>query len=206
VDGIARGDMLLGTIRKGVRLIKKGFLRVNEQIRAREVRLIGSDGKQVGIVPLEDARRQAEAAELDLVEVAPDATPPVCKIIDYRKVIYEQRRKEREARKHRRHVEIKEVKMRPTIDPHDYEIKMRRVREFLGDGHKVKITIMFRGREMAHTERGRNLLMHVAEDVVDLGAMEDRMVQVGRQQHMVLAPVAPAKKESAAKPAEEESS
>jgi translation initiation factor IF-3 len=183
-----------------VRPIKKGYLRVNEQIRAREVRLINHEGKQVGIIPLEEARRQAEQVEMDLVEVAPDANPPVCKIIDYRKVVYEARRKEREARKHRRHVEIKEVKMRPTIDPHDYETKMRRIKEFLGDGHKVKVTIMFRGREITHSERGRDLMMRVATGVAEIGAMEDRMVQVGRQQHMVLAPVPAAKQEKKAAP------
>lgn len=171
-----------------MRSIKRAHLRVNDAIRAREVRLINFDGTQIGIVPIEQARQHAAEAELDLVEVAPDAEPPVCKIIDYRKLLYDQRRREREARKRRRHTELKEVKMRPTIDQHDYEVKVRRMRGFLDVGHKVKVTVMFRGREMAHTERGRDLLLRVAGDLADKAAVEDRMVQVGRQQHMVLVP------------------
>lgn len=173
-------------------------MRVNEAIRAREVRLVDSEGKQVGIVPLEQARRRAEEAGLDLVEVAPDANPPVCKIIDYSKLQYELKRREREARKRQRHTDLKEVKMRPTIDRHDYEIKLRRIKEFLEVGHKVKVTIMFRGREMAHTERGRKLLEQVVADVGDRGTMYDRVVQVGRQQHMILAPT-PHHKQAAGK-------
>jgi translation initiation factor IF-3 len=175
---------------------KRAYLRVNDAIRAREVRLINFDGKQIGIVPIEEARRQAVEASLDLVEVAPDANPPVCKIIDYRKVLYEQKRKEREGRKRRRHMEIKEIKMRPTIDRHDLEIKMRHAREFIEVGHKVKITIQFRGREMSRSELGRGLLMRVAEGLADIAAVEDRVVQIGRQQHMILVP-------SAAKPTED---
>ncbi|MCX8038406.1 MAG: translation initiation factor IF-3 [Candidatus Sumerlaeia bacterium] len=167
---------------------KRAFLRINEAIRAREVRLINADGKQIGVVPIEQARRYAEEAGQDLVEVAPEATPPVCKIVDYRKVLYEQKRREREGRKHRRHTEVKEIKMRPTIDPHDYEIKMRHTREFLQAGHKVKVTIMYRGREMVRTDIGRQLLQRMADDVADLGVPEDRMVQIGRQQQMMLAP------------------
>lgn len=172
-----------------MRFIKRAFLRVNEQIRAREVRLINADGKQVGIVPIEQARRYAEEAGLDVVEVAPDANPPVCKIIDYRKVLYEQKRREREGRKHRRHVEIKEVKMRPTIDHHDYETKVRHIREFIEVGHKVKVTMMYRGREMSRTDAGRSLLQRVAAQVADIAAPENRMVQIGRQQQFILAPV-----------------
>ncbi len=152
------------------------------------MRLINAEGKQIGVVPIEQARRYAEEAGQDLVEVAPEATPPVCKIIDYRKVLYEQKRREREGRKHRRHTEVKEIKMRPTIDPHDYEIKMRHAREFLQAGHKVKVTIMYRGREMVRTDIGRQLLQRMADDVADIGAPEDRMVQIGRQQQMMLAP------------------
>jgi len=186
-----------------VRPIKKAQLRVNDAIRAREVRLISPEGKQIGIVPLKEARRYADEAGLDLVEVAPDANPPVCKIIDYRKLVYEQQRREREARKKRRHTELKEVKMRPTIGRHDYEVKVRRMRNFLEAGHKVKVTIMFRGREMAHTERGRNLLAQVLEDLADAAALEDRIIQVGRQQHMLLVP-SPQLKASAEKPAQDQ--
>ena len=179
---------------------KRAYLRVNEAIRAREVRLINFDGKQIGVVPIEEARRRAEEAALDVVEVAPDANPPVCKIVDYRKVLYEQKRREREGRKRRRHTEIKEVKMRPTIDKHDLEIKMRHVREFLALGHKVKVTVQFRGREMAHTELGRGLLGRFAEGLTDVAAVEDRVVQMGRQQHMILVPAV--QKPAAEKPDE----
>lgn len=177
-----------------MRPIKRAYLRVNDAIHAKEVRLVGSDGEQVGIVSIEEARRHAEEADLDLVEVAPDANPPVCKIVDYRKQLYDQRRREREARKRRRHTEIKEVKMRPTIDRHDLDVKVRRIQKFLDAGHKVKVTVMFRGREMAYSERGRDLLLKVTEELADHGAMEDRLVQVGRQQHMILAPVPQPKK------------
>jgi len=172
---------------------KKAHLRINDAIRVREVRLINFDGRQIGIVPIEQARRQAEEVNLDLVEVAPEANPPVCKIVDYRKVLYEQKRKEREGRKRRRHTEIKEVKMRPTIDRHDLEIKVRHAREFLEVGHKVKVTIQFRGREMSRSELGRNLLMRVAESLSGVAVVEDRVVQIGRQQHMILVPASPAK-------------
>jgi len=174
-------------------------LRVNEAIRAREVRLINFDGKHIGIVPIEQARRAATEAGLDLVEVASDAEPPVCKIVDYRKVAYEQKKRERQGRAHRRHVEIKEIKIRPTIDRHDYEIKARHAREFLTLGHKVKITIMFRYREMARPEVARNLLQRIADELADIAAVEDRMAQIGRQHQMILVP-ASHHKASAAKP------
>lgn len=175
------------------RISKRAYLRVNDAIRAREVRLINFDGKQIGIVAIEQARRQAEEVGLDLVEVAPDANPPVCKVVDYRKLLYEQKRREREGRKRRRHMEIKEVKMRPTIDRHDLEIKLRHTREFLAVGHKVKITVQFRGREMSHAELGRNLLLRIAEDLADAAVIEERMVQIGRQQHMILVPATQSK-------------
>lgn len=172
---------------------KRAFLRVNDAIRAREVRLVGFDGKQVGIVPIEEARRHAQEAGLDLVEVAPDATPPVCKIVDYRKVLYEQKKREREGRKRRRHTDIKEVKMRPAIDRHDYETKMKHIREFLTVGHKVKVTMQYRGREMSRADAGRAILQRLAQDLADVAAPEDRLVQIGRQQQMILAPVSPSK-------------
>jgi translation initiation factor IF-3 len=168
--------------------IKGKNLRVNETIRAREVRLIDPEGEQIGIVPIDQARSKATEAGLDLVEVAPDAKPPVCKIFDYRKLQYDRKRRDREARKRRRHVELKEVKMRPRIDEHDYQTKLRHIREFLEGGHKVKVTIMFRGREMAHREQGRTILERVAKDVSGVGTMDDRISQMGRQQHMILSP------------------
>jgi len=181
-------------VEKGVWLInKRAYLRVNDAIRAREVRLINFDGKQIGIVPIEQARRQAEEVGLDLVEVAPEANPPVCKIVDYRKLLYEQQRREREGRKRRRRTELKEIKMRPTIDRHDLEIKLRHVREFLALGHKVKVTVQFRGREMTHVELGRSLLIRVVESLADVATLEERMVQIGRQQHMILVPLSAAK-------------
>jgi len=155
--------------------------------------LINFDGKQIGIVALEQARQQAGEVGLDLVEVAPDANPPVCKIVDYRKLLYEQKRREREGRKRRRHTEMKEIKMRPTIDRHDLDVKLRHIRDFLTDGHKVKVTVQFRGREMTHAELGRNLLIRVAESLADAATVEERPVQIGRQQCMIVVPLAQAK-------------
>jgi translation initiation factor IF-3 len=169
-------------------------VRVNDRIRAKEVRVVGPDGKQIGVMPLKEALRTAEEMDLDLVEVAPQADPPVCKIMDYGKYRYEQSIKEREARKKQAVVSFKEMKMRPKIDVHDYEVKKRHIERFLRSGHKVKVTVMFRGREMSHTELGLNLLRKLAEEVAELGTVESEPKLEGRNMQMVLAPVAVNKK------------
>ncbi len=170
-------------------------MRVNEGIRAREVRLIGPDGNQFGIKPLQEALALADEMELDLVEVAPQAQPPVCKIMDYGKYRYEQTVKMKEARKKQSVVTYKEMKLRPKIDRHDYETKRKHIERFLRSGFKVKVTIMFRGREMTHTELGRNLLEQVAEELAELGTVESMPKLEGRNMQMVMAPVAAAKKD-----------
>lgn len=169
-------------------------MRVNDGIRAREVRVVGPDGKQIGIKPLQEALRLAEEMDLDLVEVAPLADPPVCKIMDYGKYRYEQTVKMKEARKKQAVVSFKEMKMRPKIDRHDYEIKKRHIERFLKAGHKVKVTVMFRGREMTHTEKGLGLLQQLAEEVSELGTVESEPKLEGRNMQMILAPVNPARK------------
>ncbi len=179
--------------REGCQIDKNA--RVNEGIRAKEVRLIGPEGDQIGIKPIEEALAMAEDMELDLVEVAPQAEPPVCKIMDYGKYRYEQTVKMKEARKKQSVIVYKEMKMRPKIDRHDYEIKRRHIERFLKSGYKVKVTIMFRGREMSHTELGRNLLDQVAEELVELGTVESRPKLDGRNMQMIMAPLATAKKD-----------
>jgi len=162
--------------------------RINDRIRVPEVRLIGPGGEQVGIVRVEDALRVAIEADLDLVEVAPDARPPVCKIMDYGKFKYETAQKARESRKNQQQTVIKEQKLRPKIDDHDYETKKRNVIRFLEVGSKVKVTIMFRGREQSRPELGFRLLQRLAADVAELGFVETSAKQDGRNMTMVLAP------------------
>jgi translation initiation factor IF-3 len=162
--------------------------RVNDRIRAPEIRLIGADGENVGVVTPSRAMQLAEEAGLDLVEISPNATPPVCKIMDFGKFKYESQKKEAEARKKQKIIEIKEVKFRPNTDVHDYEVKMRNVVRFLENGDKVKITLRFRGREMAHQDLGRNLLERVAEDVKELGKVENMPRLEGRQMVMMIGP------------------
>ncbi|WP_305095253.1 translation initiation factor IF-3 [Prescottella sp. R16] len=162
--------------------------RINERIRVPEVRLIGPGGEQVGIVRVEDALRVALEADLDLVEVAPDARPPVCKIMDYGKFKYETAQKARESRKNQQQTVIKEQKLRPKIDDHDYETKKRNVVRFLEAGSKVKVTIMFRGREQSRPELGFRLLQRLGADVAELGFVETSAKQDGRNMTMVLAP------------------
>jgi translation initiation factor IF-3 len=161
---------------------------VNEQIRAREVRLVGPEGEQVGIVPLERALQLAADVDLDLVEVAPMARPPVCKLMDFGKFKYESDIKAREARRNQQQTVIKEMKLRPKIDPHDYETKKGHVERFLRQGDKVKVTIMFRGREQSRPELGFRLLQRLAEDVQELGFVESSPKQDGRNMIMVMAP------------------
>jgi translation initiation factor IF-3 len=162
--------------------------RVNEQIRAREVRLVGPEGEQVGIVPLERALQLAADVDLDLVEVAPMARPPVCKLMDFGKYKYESALKAREARRNQQQTVIKEMKLRPKIDSHDYETKKGHVVRFLKAGDKVKVTIMFRGREQSRPELGFRLLRKLSEEVAELGFVEAAPKQDGRNMIMVLAP------------------
>ncbi|WP_051114164.1 translation initiation factor IF-3 [Actinopolymorpha alba] len=163
-------------------------LRVNERIRVPEVRLVGPNGEQVGIVRIDDALRLAQEADLDLVEVAPTARPPVCKLMDFGKFKYETAQKAREARRNQAQTVIKEMKLRPKIDPHDYETKKGHVVRFLRQGDKVKITIMFRGREQSRPELGFRLLQRLAEDIADLGFVESQPRQDGRNMIMVVTP------------------
>jgi len=163
-------------------------LRINDRIRVPEVRLVGPNGETVGIVRIEDALRLAQEADLDLVEVAPTARPPVCKLMDYGKFKYENAQKAREARRNQTNVVIKEMKLRPKIDAHDYETKKGHVVRFLRQGDKVKITIMFRGREQHRPELGFRLLQRLAEDVDDLGFVESSPKQDGRNMTMVIGP------------------
>ncbi len=162
--------------------------RVNEQIDTASVRLVDADGEMVGVVSAEEAREMAYEVGLDLVEVSPNADPPVCKILDYGKFKYEAQKKKNEARKKQKVIEVKEIKMRPGIDEHDYQVKMRSVRRFIGDGDKVKMTIRFRGREMAHQELGLKVLDRVREEVDELAKVEQFPKLEGRQMIMVIAP------------------
>ena len=163
--------------------------RINERIRVPEVRLIDENGEQVGVIPTAEALTQAQERDLDLVEVAPDSKPPVCRILDYGKYKFEQEQKAKAARKHQTKVNVREIKFRPKIAQHDYETKTGHVERFLKQNDKVKITIMFRGREQSHPERGRALLDRVAQDVAELGTVESAPEQEGRNMHMLLAPV-----------------
>jgi translation initiation factor IF-3 len=162
--------------------------RINDRIRVPEVRLVGPNGEQVGIVRVEDALRLAAEADLDLVEVAPNARPPVCKLMDFGKFKYESAMKAREARRNQTNTVIKEIKLRPKIDPHDYGTKKGHVERFLRAGDKVKVTIMFRGREQSRPELGFRLLQRLAEDIGDLGFVESTPKQDGRNMIMVIGP------------------
>lgn len=163
-------------------------VRVNRQIRISPVRVIAEDGDQLGIMPVDAALDEAEERGLDLVEVAPEARPPVVKIMDYGKYRYEQQRKARQARKKQQHVQVKEVKFRPGIERHDFEFKIRHARRFLEEGNKVKATMMFRGRQITHPEVGREVLERVADAVEDLGTVETSPRLDGRNMTMILAP------------------
>jgi translation initiation factor IF-3 len=165
--------------------------RINERIRVPEVRLIGEDGNQVGVLSRDDALSYARQRDLDLVEVAADARPPVCRVLDYSKYKYEQEQKAKQARKHQKQVTVREIKLRPKIAQNDYETKKAHVERFLKHQDRVKITIMFRGRETTHPERGERLLMQLAEDVSEFGTVEQRPNLDGRNMTMLLAPVKP---------------
>ncbi len=161
---------------------------INAMIQAPKVRLIGADGEQVGVVSRENALDRAAEAGLDLVIVAETADPPVCKIMDYGKFKYEEQKKKNEARKKQKIIEVKEIKLRPGIDDHDYDVKMRSMRKFLDEGDKVKVTMRFRGREMAHQDLGLAVLHRVRDDLDELGKIEQFPKMEGRQMVMVLAP------------------
>lgn len=163
--------------------------RINDRIRAQRCRLIAEDGAQLGIFNMPDAMRIADEQALDLVEIAPNADPPVCRIMDYGKFKYEQEMKAKRARKHQTTVQIKEIKFRPKIDKHDYETKKRHVERFLNGGAKVKVTIMFRGREMVHAERGLAILEKLSGELTELGTVESPPKLEGRNMFMLLAPI-----------------
>src|SRR5215211_745471 len=162
--------------------------RINEKIDAPEVRLVGADGEQIGILSRDEALERAREADLDLVVVAEQATPPVCRLLDYSKYKYEQEQKAKAARKHQQQVNVREIKLRPKIADHDYETKKGHVERFLRQHDKVKVTIMFRGREQAYPERGRRLLQRLFTDVEELATVEQEPEQEGRNMHMLLAP------------------
>jgi translation initiation factor IF-3 len=179
--------------------------RINERIRIPEVRLIDEHGQQVGVVKVQDALAYARERDLDLVEISAEARPPVCRVLDYSKYKYEQEQRRKAARKHQQQVTVREMKLRPKIATHDYETKKGHILRFLKQGQKVKVTIMFRGREMAHPERGEALLRKVADEIAEFGTVEQQPNQEGRNMTMVVAPVrAPVRKQErpAAEPAE----
>lgn len=163
-------------------------LRINHQIRAKEVRVVDESGKQIGVMPIEEARARAEEAGLDLVEIAPNADPPVCKIIDYGKFKYQLSKKAQEARKNQKTTQLKEIKFRPKIDEHDYQFKKNHIIRFLTAGHMVKVTVMFRGREMVHTEMGRRILDRLIVDLEELARVEREPKLEGRNMSMIFAP------------------
>ena len=163
-------------------------MRRNEMIRAREVRVIGAEGEQLGILPRNDAIAAAKEAGLDLVEVAAQAEPPVCRIMDYGKFRYEQQKKKQDARKRQTVVQIKEIKVRPKTDDHDYETKVRHIRRFIEDGDRCKVTVFFRGREIVHKDRGASILERVVQDTQDIAKVEQEPRAEGRTLQMLLVP------------------
>ena len=186
------------------RLPERDTTRINERIRVPEVRLIDETGKQVGVMKTDEALRYAQQRDLDLVEVAPDARPPVCRVLDYSKYKYEQAQKQKAARKHQTQINVREIKFRPKIAQHDYATKKGHVLRFLNGRDKVKVTIMFRGREMAHPERGEQLLNRLADELGDLAVVEQRPQQDGRNMVMMLAPSRVAGDDAAAAAAAEQ--
>ncbi|MCO6412249.1 MAG: translation initiation factor IF-3 [Thiogranum sp.] len=167
---------------------KKSKHRVNRDITAEQVRLVGVEGEQLGVVSLDEAQATADEANLDLVEISPQAEPPVCKVMDYGKFRFEEQKKQQAARKKQKQIQVKEIKFRPGTDIGDYNVKLRNLTKFLTEGDKVKVTLRFRGREMAHQELGRDLLKRVETDLAELGMVEQFPKMEGRQMVMVLAP------------------
>ncbi len=172
-------------------------MKVNREIRAPRVRVITQTGEQVGVVPFHEALAMAEAAGLDLVEISAGSNPPVCKIINYGKFRYDQTKREKESKKAQHQVKVKEIKLKPNIDLHDLETKIRHAREFIAKGNKVKVTCMFRGREMAHPEIGEKILRKVCEDLEDIAMVESPSKLFGRMLIVILAPGGKKKKEGA---------
>lgn len=164
-------------------------MRINRQIRAEKVRLISEEGKQVGVKYLTEALRMAEEVDLDLVEIAPNAKPPVCKIVDYGKFKYQQLKKEKENRKAQHQVKVKEIKFKPNIDTHDFLTKEKHAREFIEKGYKVRISCVFRGREMLHTELGKKVIQRLIDDLKDIAVIEAPLKLMGRSMSTVLAPM-----------------
>jgi len=192
LGGRSPGEEIPPIIRPQMQKPDEDRVRVNHEIRARQVRVIDEEGEQLGIMAPRDAQREAEERGLDLVEVAPKANPPVCRIMDYGKYKYEQKRRARESRKHQHTVSLKEVKFRPKIDPHDFEFKKEHVREFITDGNKVKVTVMFRGREMAHPEFGKDIVERLIEATKDIASADITPQQLrleGRNMCLVLSPL-----------------
>jgi translation initiation factor IF-3 len=171
-----------------VTAIQKQRVRINEQIKVPEIRLIGADGQQVGVMPVREALARALEANLDLVEVAPQANPPVCRIMDYGKYKYQQSKKQQEARRRQTTIQVKEVKVRPKIEEHDMAFKLRNTRRFLGEGDKVKISVIFRGREIAHPDRGFRLLARMSEALADIATVEQHPKLEGRNLSMIVTP------------------
>src|SRR5215472_9189838 len=168
--------------------IDKRFIRTNERIRAREIRVIDDEGKQIGILPPFEALKMARSKNLDLVEISPTAQPPVCRIMDYGKFLYQQEKREREAKKHQKVIVVKEVKFRINVDEHDYQTKKNHVLRFLEEGDKVKATIFFRGREMTRQSLGREVLTRLIADIGTKGIVENMPRQEGNTLHLILAP------------------
>ncbi len=179
----------------GVCVIANTAHQINEEIRDREVRLISSSGEQLGIMSLADAMEKAAAEDMDLVKISPAANPPVCKLMDYGKYRFEQTKREKEAKKNQRIVEIKEVRMSPGIDINDFNVKLRNAQRFLAEGNRVKITVRFRGREMAHTDIGKRLLIKFAEDCSETAVLDKEPKLEGRHMHIFLSPRAAKKDE-----------
>lgn len=169
---------------------------MNRQIRVPKVRVVGPDGQQIGVLETREALKRAQDAGLDLVEVAPAASPPVCKIIDYGKFRYDQTKREKESRKTQHQVKVKEIKLKPNIDEHDFQTKLKRGRQFLEKGNKVKLTCFFRGREMAHTDIGKKVVQRFCDEVADVGTLEAPLKMMGRSLTSVIAPGGKKPKES----------
>lgn len=181
--------MAVSTMRRCVSISKQGH-QINEEIRDKEVRLVSADGEQLGIMTAQEALSKAEEANLDLVKISPNAVPPVCKLMDYGKFKFEQTKREKEAKKNQRVVEIKEVRMSPSIDVNDFNVKLRNAQKFLSEGNRVKVTVRFRGREMAHTDIGRNLLVKFAQECAEVAALDKEPKLDGRHMSIFLSPKA----------------